>query len=226
MNTWLSLLSYWPQWLSGVYLTLQLLIISLIIGFTLALLIMACRLSPRWYLKAPAETFVFIFRGTPLLVQIFIIYYGSGQFNWIKDSFLWDVLNSANNCAIIALALNTAAYASELFKGAVLAIPKGQLESCLALGMSQRLAFVRIILPCALRQAIPAYSNEVIMILKSTTLASTITLLDIMGMTQQVIANTYETIPCLVIAGVLYLVLNAIIVGIFRALEQRLRVRV
>lgn len=224
---WLSLIDgNWQQWLAGAWLTVQLIVCSLAVGLTLALVITACRLSSLALLRKPLDAFVFVFRGTPLLVQIFVIYYGSGQFAWIKDSWAWTILNSPMNCAVLALALNTAAYTSELFKGAVLAIPRGQVEACLALGLSHWQSFTRVVLPCALRQAIPAYSNEVVMVLKSTSLASTITLMDLLGVTQQIIANTYEVIPCLVIAGVLYLILNALIVGLFRVLEWKFRVLV
>lgn len=223
---WMSLLSRWPDWLSGTFVTLELMAMSLLAGFILALLTTACRLSSFSILKKSAEFYVFVTRGTPLLVQIFVVYYGSGQFAWIKESLLWYFFNSPMHCAVLSLALNTAAYTSEIFKGAVLSIPKGQVESCFALGMSKLQTFWKVILPCALRQALPAYSNEVMIILKSTTLASTITIMDLMNVAHGIIADTYETIPCFVIAGIIYLILNSIIAGIFRLLETKWKVLV
>jgi arginine transport system permease protein len=218
------LLSYLPQLFAGLVTTLELMIISLLLGLSFAIFLTLGALSGRRYLKVPVELFGFFIRGTPLLVQIFLIYYGSGQFVWLRDSPLWYILQEPFACAIIAFTLNTSAYTLALLKGAIEAVPHNEVDACYALGMSKSLALRRIILPLAFRQMLPAYSNEVIMVLKGTSLASTITLLDLMGMTQQIIAKTYATIELFTIAGLLYLMLNAIIIACFKILERKANV--
>lgn len=215
---------YIPQFWQATILTIELMSLSLFIGFCLSIVMTLCRVSGKFYLKFPVEAFVFFIRGTPLLVQIFIIYYGSGQFEWLRTSFLWVLFKEPFGCAIIALSLNTCAYTTELFYGAIHSIPKGEIQAGRALGMSHALLLRRIILPRALRIALPAYSNEVIMVLKSTSLASTITLLELTGMTRQIVSATYEAIPFFLFAGAIYLILNGLIIGSFRMIEKRLHV--
>lgn len=210
--------------LHGLSLTLGLAASALILGSLLACLLTLCLTSKNHYLKQPASTFVFFIRGTPLLVQIFLIYYGLGQFDWLRESVLWVVFREPFYCAVIALALNTSAYTAVLFKGAIDSVPQGEVLACLALGLSRRLMLKRIIFPRALRLALPAYSNEVVIILKSTSLVSTITLLDVMGVTNQIAAQTYQVIPFLCLAAVIYLTLNAIVMWIFRLIERRANV--
>lgn len=211
-----------PECLTGLLITLKLMILSLAIGLGLALIFTLLSETNRAYFKAPVNALVFMIRGTPLLVQIFIIYYGSGQWAWLHHTFLWEVLKRPFGCAVLALALNTGAYTSVLLRGAIHSIPSGEIEACQALGFSRWQMISRIILPRAFRIALPAYSNEVIMILKGTSLASTITLMDLMGVTTHWIAMTYQTIPLLIVAGVIYLALNGIIIGIFRLVERKL----
>lgn len=214
----MNLLTYFPDLMSGVLVTLILMLSSVSIGYLLAVVMTAGAYSDNFFLRKTISVFVFFIRGTPLLVQIFLIYYGAGQFEWIRASWLWVILRTPMGCAIIALSINTACYTTVLLQGAIRSVPKNEMDACLAIGMPKWLAFWRIIFPRAFRIAIPAYSNEVIMILKGTSLASTITLLDLMGVTQQLIAQTYQTVAFYVIAGVLYLLLNAIITGIFKFL--------
>src|SRR3989338_8563956 len=168
--------------------------------------------------------FSFLCLGTPLLVQIFLIYYGVGQFEWIRNSVLWIILREPMACAIIAFSFNTACYTTIILKGAIHSVPRNEIDACHAMGMSKWQAMRRIIFPRAFRIALPAYSNEVLIILKSTSLASTITLLDLMGVTQQLISETYDTVTFYVIAGVIYLLLNAIITSIFMFLQRWARV--
>lgn len=215
---------YISQLLEGTLTTIELMIAALTVGFMLAIIFTLLGTSKRWYLKRPVDVFVFFMRGTPMLVQFFIIYYGSGQFDLIRDSFLWSVFKEPFACAVLALTLNTAAYTTALFIGAIKSVPGGEIEACKALGMSPFLRMRKIILPRALRIALPAYSNEVIMILKGTSLASTITVMELTGMTQQIIAQNYATMQFLLIAGVIYLALNAIIINIFKLLERRFAV--
>jgi len=212
-------LSYLPQFFSGLSVTLMLMLATLFFGFTLAITMTAVCFSDAKILKRLIHAIIFFIRGTPLLVQIFLIYFGSGQFEWIRDTFLWDILRSPTGCAIIALSLNSACYTTVLFLGAINSVPKEEVSACYAIGMSKWLAFRRIIMPRALRIALPAYSNEMVMILKNTSLASTITLLDLMGVTQQLISQTYDTIPLYIMAGAFYLVIHALITFIFNRLN-------
>lgn len=219
-----TMIQYLPIMGSGLIITLELMLCSLAAGLLLAIIFTLCSVTGRFYLKAPVDALVFFVRGTPLLVQIFIIYYGSGQWAWLRSTFLWDILRHPFGCATIALAINTAAYTTALLTGAINAIPRGEIEACQVLGLSKWQMMRRIILSRAWRLALPAYSNEVIMILKSTSLASTITLLDLMGVMRQMIARTYEVLPFFIMAGVFYLCLNALIIGIFKLLERKYRV--
>lgn len=220
----MNLIHYLPDLLQGVFVTVLLMACSLFCGLILALLMTLALLCKNAFLKLPIHIFLFFFRGTPLLVQIFLIYYGSAQFDWLKASPLWVILQNPFSCAVLALALNTAAYTTVLLKGALDSVPATEIAACEAVGMSRGLMLRRIIFPRAFRIALPAYSNEVIMVLKGTSLASTITILDLMGVTNQIIAQTYATIPYLLLAGAIYLFLNALFVGIFKLLENRANV--
>lgn len=216
--------TYLPQMLSGVLTTIELMVCALIVGLMLAFALTIVSLSHRWYLRFPIGLFTFFIRGTPLLVQIFIIYFGLGQFEWLRATPLWDILRQPFACAVIAFALNTCGYTIVILKGAIHCVPEGEVMACHALGMSKWQMMRRVILPRALRTFLPAYSNEVIMILKGTSLASTITILDLMGVTNQIIAVTYATIPLLMMAGLFYLILNSMIIGIFKWLEKKTNV--
>lgn len=211
-----------PQLLEGAWLTLELVAVSGVLGLALAVPLALARTSPRLWVQALPWSYIYFFRGTPLLVQIFLVYYGLGQFEWIRESAAWPVLREAYWCAIIAFTLNTSAYTAEILRGAIQAVPGGELEAARALGMDTATAYRRIVLPRAFRIALPAYSNEVILMLKGSALASTITLLDLTGMARTVIARTYTPIEIFLAAGGLYLVLAALIIGGFRLLERRL----
>lgn len=210
------------QMLQGTWLTLQLVVCALLCGATAAVILTLGYVSDKIWLKVPINIFTFLIRGTPLLVQIFLIYYGSSQFEWLRNSPVWIILQKPFACAVIALAINTSAYTTVLFSGAVKSIPSGEIEACKALGMSWFLMMRKIVLPRAIRFALPAYSNEVVMVLKGTSLASTITILDLMGVTQRIIAQTYAAIEFLALAGVIYFILNAIIITLFRITENHL----
>lgn len=218
------IIEYLPQLAHGLLITLLLMMGALALGIVLALLMTFALISNRIYFMAPVQALVFFIRGTPLLVQIFLIYFGGGQFDWLKASLLWPIFREPFACAVIALALNTAAYSTVLFKGAINSVPENEVSACHALGMSKFLMLRRIILPRALRMALPAYSNEVIIVLKSTSLASTITILDLMGVTNKIIAQTYLTIEFLTIAGLIYLLLNSLIITLFKFVERRANV--
>ncbi|OYR16396.1 ABC transporter permease [Brucella grignonensis] len=210
------------QMLSGVPLTLQLAASSIVFGAILALLFAMMRLSGVAVLDWIARLYVFVFRGTPLLVQIFIIYYGLSQFPVIRYSFLWPILREPYWCAIIALTLNNAAYASEIIRGGLLSVPSGQIEAAKACGMSRFTCFRRIVMPLAIRQALPGYGNEMISMVKATSLASIITLMEVTGIAAKLIAETYRAIEVFVIAGAIYLAINFVLTRALMFAEYKL----
>lgn len=214
-------LTYLPYLLQGLAVTIALVFAALFVGFSLASLMTLACMTNSPFLKWPVKGFIFVIRGTPLLIQIFLIYYGTTQFEWLKDSSLWIIFKYPFSCAVIALALNSSAYTTELFLGAIRSIPKGEIEACHAYGMTWFGQFRRIIFPRALRIALPGYSNEVIMLIKASSLSSAITLLDLMGMTQQIINETYNSLLFFTIAGILYLLLNGLSLAIFKRIEKR-----
>jgi His/Glu/Gln/Arg/opine family amino acid ABC transporter permease subunit len=211
-----------PALLHGAVLTLELTLASLIIGLLLAVPLAMLRVARSPILWAPAYGYITFFRGTPLLVQIFLLYYGMGQFEWVKETPLWTVLRDASSCAILAFSLNTAAYTGEILRGAIAAVPRGEVEAALSLGMSRLLAFRLIQFPRAFRLALPAYGNEVILVLKSSSLASTITLLDITGTARTIVARTYAPYEVFLVAGALYLALTFVTTRLIAAAEYRL----
>lgn len=219
---WQVIFDYYPRLLEGVWLTLELVFVSGLLGLLLSVPLALMRASHNPWLRALPFGYIFFFRGTPLLVQIFLIYYGASQFEWVRESALWPVLKEPYWCAIIAFTLNTAAYSAELIRGAIHAIPKGELEAADAYGMSRTQKVRRIVLPRAFGIVLPAYGNEMILMLKSSSLASTITLLDITGVARTIIARTYTPLEIFFAAGVLYLLITAVMIGGFRLLEKRL----
>lgn len=215
------IVEYWRDFLEGTVLTVQLVVIAAVLGFALAVPVALGRLSARPALRALTTGYSLFFRGTPLLVQFFLIYYGLGQFEALRSSFLWPFLREAYVCALITLTLNTAAYSGEILRGGILAIPPGEIEAAKACGMSWRTILRLVTLPRAFSIALPAYSNEVIILLKGTSLASTITLLELTGMAQLAASDTYQPIQVFLIAGLIYYLLTLIISQIFRLLEKR-----
>ena len=194
--------------IKGIPLTLEVVIISTILGFFLAILVALMRISKKGYLNKTAYYFVYAVRGTPLLLQIFFIYYGLAQFSFIQESFLWIVLKDPFWCAIIALTLNTCAYSSEIIRGGIQSVSKGYLEAGSALGMGRILSFRIIMLPLAIRQALPAYGNELILMVKASSLVSTVTLLEITGIARKIISQTFAPIEIFLVAGSIYLLIN------------------
>ncbi|MGO4623055.1 ABC transporter permease [Ensifer sp. 2YAB10] len=210
------------QLCSGIPLTLQLMAVSVASGAVLAIVLAAMRLSTWTPLDLLARIYIFIFRGTPLLVQLYLIYYGLSQFPELRKTFLWPFLREAYWCAALALALNTAAYSAEIIRGGVLSVPAGQIEAARAYGMSGFTLIRRIIAPQALRQMLPGYSNEVILMVKSTALASTITMMEVTGLAAKLISATYRPVEIFIAAGAIYLLLNFIVSRLFKLFEYRL----
>ena len=208
-----------PAFASGLWVTVQLLVITSLIGLALSVPLALARLSRSPLIALPAAAYSGFFRGTPLLVQIYLIYYGLAQFGFVRHSFLWDVLRYSYPCALIAFSLNMTAYVAEVVRGGILGVPRGEVEAATALGMRPWTRTKRIILPRAYGLMLPALSNEVVIQLKSTSLASTITLLDVTGVGRRLAAASYSTDPLLV-AGAIYIVLTFVIARIFRGLER------
>ncbi|PVX38784.1 amino acid ABC transporter membrane protein 2 (PAAT family) [Pasteurella langaaensis DSM 22999] len=204
----------------GIPTSLGLTAVALFFAFILAVFFTFLLSMNNKIAKSAVKIFIILFTGTPLLVQFFLIYSGPGQFQWIVDSPMWGLLSNAWFCAMLALALNSAAYSTQLFHGAVKAIPKGQWESCAALGLS-RLQTLKILIPYALRRALPSYSNEIILVFKGTSLASTITILDIMGYARQLYGTEYDALTIYSIAGLIYLIITGITTLLLRKLETK-----
>lgn len=212
---------YFPRLLEGAWVSLQLVLISIVLGGVFALPIALARISPVSWIRAVPFAYIFFFRGTPLLVQIFLVYYGASQFDAVRESFLWPILREPFWCAIIAFTLNTSAYTAEIFRGAIQAIPQGEVEACKVIGMTKFQMYRRVLLPRAFGIVLPAYGNEIILMLKGSALASTITILDLTGMARTIIARTYTPMEIFLAAGAIYLVISIIIIAIFRQIELR-----
>jgi octopine/nopaline transport system permease protein/arginine/ornithine transport system permease protein len=214
---------YLPKLFAGAWVTLWITVISLAIGLAFAIPLALARLSKNPIIYSPAYLFVLYFRGTPLLVQIFLIYYGSGQFrNELTDLGLWGFFRDPWFCAILALVLNTAAYSAEIFRGAISAVPRNDIEAGRSCGMSGLLLFRRITLPKAFRIGLPAYGNEVIFLLQATSLVSTITILDLTGISRQLISKTFAVYEFYLTAAAMYLVMTYALVYLFRMWEKRM----
>jgi octopine/nopaline transport system permease protein len=212
-----------PKLIAGLPLTLELAGQSILYGAVLALVLALAQRLEIPVINWPIRSFVALFRGTPLLVQIFLIYYGLGQFRpLLQEVGLWGLFREPYWCAILALTLNTAAYGSEILRGGLQSVPKGQIEAGQAAGMSPLLLLRRIILPVALRQALPAYGNEIILMVKGTSLASIVTLMEVTGVAYGIISQTYRAIEVFACAGAIYLVLNFLITRALAAIEYQL----
>lgn len=206
-------------YLEGLKNTAILVSISLVIGLLLAVPLAVLRNSGSWLVQAPIRAFIYFFRGTPLLVQMFLVYYGMGQFESLRESFLWPAFREAYFCALFTFTLNTCAYTTEIIRGAIKATPHGEIEAAIAAGMSRLLMFRRIILPSAFRRALPAYSNEIIFMLHGSSLASVITIIDITGAARIVNARYYSPYEAFLTAALLYMSLTFIIVFLIKRLE-------
>ncbi|OSN07678.1 arginine ABC transporter permease ArtM [Lonsdalea iberica] len=214
------MLDYIPELLKGLHTSITLTVTALIAALFLSLLLTIVLTLKTPLLSLASRAYITLFTGTPLLVQIFLIYYGPGQFDAIKQiPWLWSLLSQPWLCAMIALALNSAAYTTQLFYGAVRAIPDGQWQSCAALGMNKRQT-LRILLPFAFKRALSSYSNEVVLVFKGTSLAYTITLMDVMGYGQLLYGRTYDVLV-FGAAGIVYLCVNGLLTLILRMVERR-----
>jgi octopine/nopaline transport system permease protein len=208
--------------IAAVPLTLEVWLSSVILGAVVAAGVTWMRVSDSRPLKAVARAYVAVFRGTPLLIQLFIVYYGLASLPAVRHSLFWPFLRDAFDCAVLSLGLCTAGYQAEIFRGALIAVPHGQVEAARACGMSGLLLFRRIIFPIALRHGLPAYSTEMISMVKATALVSLITLWDVMSVALKIRNDTLVTYLPLILAGAIYFVVNYAIGAAFLALERRL----
>ncbi len=206
---------------AGLKHTVILVSVSLIIGLLIAVPLAVFRTSKNPYVQAPIRAYVYFFRGTPLLVQMFIVYYGFGQFEFIKTSFLWYFFKEPYFCALFAFILNTGAYTTEIIRGAIEATPFGEIEAAKAAGMSRSLMLRRIILPSAFRRALPSYGNEMIFMLHGTSLASVITIIDLTGAARIINSEFYSPYEAFLTVAVFYMAITFLIVFLVKKLEFR-----
>ncbi len=215
------MINSFPKLLNATVVTLKLLSLSLLFGLIIGLFFAIMRMSKNLIINKFAYGYSYLFRGTPLLVQIFIIYFGFGQIEFIRNSVLWVVLKEPYWCAIIAFALNTGAYTSEILRSAFQTIKKGYIEAGKSLGISSKIIFYKIQIPIAIRQSLPAYGNEIILMLKGTSLASTVTLMDLTGVAKFIISTTFKPIEVFIVAGSIYLFMTFIIHNLIKFLERK-----
>ena len=214
------------QYLSGLWLTVHLVTLSCAIGLAAAIPLAVARVSRTRLAYGPVAAYTWFFRGTPMLVQLLLIYYGLGQFGWMQAQWqagnpFWLLFREPYFCALFAFALNTCAYTTEIIAGAIRNVPHGEVEAAKAVGMSRFVMLRRILLPSALRRAIPAYSNEVILMLQGSSIASAITLVDLTGAARNVYSTHFAPFEAFVFAGLIYMVLTFALVGLFQLAERR-----
>ena len=215
------MINSFPKLLGATVITLKLLSVSLIVGLFIGLLFAILRLNKNFFINRFAYGYSYVFRGTPLLVQIFIIYFGLGQIEYLRSTILWAILKEPYWCAIIAFSLNTGAYTSEILRSAFQTIKPGIIEAGKSLGISNKIIFYKIQIPIAIRQSLPAYGNEIILMMKGTSLASTVTLMDLTGVAKYIISTTFKPIEVFIVAGGIYLFMTFIIHNVIKFLEKR-----
>ena len=210
-----------PLYGRGLLTTVQLLLASLACGLLVALPLALLRASPSRWVWGPVWLFTYVIRGTPLLVQLFLLYYGLAQFETVRTSVLWPMLSSAWFCTVLAFAINTCAYTTEMLAGTIRSTSAGEVEAARSLGMGRWLVLRRIVLPSALRRSLPTYSNEVILMLHATSLASIVTLYDLTGAAREINSTHYLPFEAFLTAGLFYLVLSLVLVALFHRAERR-----
>ena len=210
--------------LQGVPLTLEVVFISTFLGLGLAIIVALMRISDNKTLSIPAYSFVYLIRGTPLLLQLYFVYYGISQFSIVRESFLWPVLREPFWCGIITLTISTGAYSAEIIRGGIQSVSQGYIESGKALGLSRISIFLRIVMPITIRQALPAYGNELILMVKASSLISIVTLMEITGIARTIISKTYAPVEIFLVAGSIYLLINFIITRLVKYAEIRLSI--
>ncbi len=223
---WYWVPEYAPMFLEGLWLTIQLLVLSIIFGMMLAIPIGLAQVAGPKPLAWLAKGSCTIVRGTPLLIQLWLIYYGVGSLfpsiPGIRESFLWPVLREAFPYAIFAFSISVAGYEGEVMRGAFRGVPKGELEAARAIGMSPFQVLRRVWLPRALQNVFPTLTGEFILTLKSTPLAATITIFEVYGVGNMVRQETYRIYEPLLLVAFIYLCLSGILILLFRYMESRI----
>ena len=220
MIDWPVITDALPEFLNGLKITLLLLAVSMCAGFFMSVPLAIARVSRNPWVSRPVWLYTYVFRGTPLLVQLFMIYYGLAQFEWVRESAAWYFLKSAWFCAWLAFVLNTTAYTTEIFAGALRTTPHGELEAARSFGMSEFSIYTRILVPSALRRALPQYGNEVVMMMHATAIASSVSLVELTRVARDVYANTLLPVEAFGTVAVFYFILTFTMVGIFKLLER------
>jgi arginine/ornithine transport system permease protein len=210
-----------PAFWRGLQVTLLLLAISCASGFLLSVPLAVARVSPNPWIAKPVFLFTYVMRGTPLLVQMFMVYHGLAQFEAVRESVVWPAFRSAWFCAWLVFTLNTTAYTTEIFAGALRATPSGELEAARSLGLTEGAIYRRILLPSALRRALPQYGNEVVMMMHATAIASTVTLVEVTRVARDVYYNHLSAMESFGVAAAIYFVLTFSLAGLFKLGERR-----
>lgn len=215
-----------PEFWRGLLMTVKLTGIALLLGFVGAIPLAVARVSKNRFASLPVAAYTYFFRGTPMLVQLLLIYYGAAQWEWMRAAWeeghpVWSLFREPFFCALLAFGLNTCAYTVEIVAGSMRNTPHGEIEAAKAMGMSRVKALQRIVIPSALRRMIPSYSNEVILMLQGSAIASAVTLVDLTGAARNVYSRHFAPFESFVFVGLIYLVLTFMLVGLFKVAEQR-----
>lgn len=226
MIEWGLFTESWPQYAAGLWMTAKLTVLALVVGMCIAIPLAVARVSASPWVSGPVWAYSYFFRGTPMLVQLLLVYYGLGQFEWVRAQWeagnpFWLIFRDPYGCALVTFALNTGAYTTEIIAGALRSVPHGEVEAARACGMTRFTMLRRILLPGALRRAMPAYSNEVIFMLHGTAIAYTVTLVDLTGAARNAYSTFFAPFEAFIFAGLIYLCITFALVGLFRLAERR-----
>ena len=211
----------WQLFLEGIFITLEITALTLVCGGILAVILSLLVVYGPPSAGRVIRVYTYVFRGSPLLIQLYLIYFGLGQFETIRETWMWTYLREPYWCVLLAFSLNNGAYTTEILVGSIKSMPKGEIEACLCYGMTKLQTIRRVILPSSFRRSFPAYSNEVIFTLHGCSLVSIVTLMDILGVARQINAETYTAFPGFITAGVLYMIITFILVQGFKTIEKR-----
>ncbi len=218
---WSAIRDSLPSYASGAWVTFELTVAALAIGMAFALPLAVLRGWPSRWVSGPVWAFTYAIRGTPLLVQLYLVYFGLGQFDVVRESAAWPLLRSAWFCAVAAFSVNTCAYTIEILHGAMKAVPAGEIEAGKAMGMPRTTLLRRVVLPAAFRRMLPAYGNEVILMLQASSLASTVTLMDLTGAAREMNSRFYLPFEAFLTAAAIYFAITTALVGLFHAAERK-----
>ncbi|MCZ8260728.1 MAG: ABC transporter permease [Beijerinckiaceae bacterium] len=221
MIDWALIAESWPLYLNGLKISLILMAISVSASFLLSVPLAIARVSPNPWLSKPVFLYTYVIRGTPLLVQLYMIYFGLAQFEWLRESIAWPLFRNAWFCAWLAFALNSTAYTTEILAGALRQTPSGELEAARSLGMSTATIYGRILLPSAIRRALPQYGNELVMVMHATSIASAVTIVELTRTARDVYYNHLAPFEAFGLVALFYFVITFALVGLVKLLEGR-----